>query len=95
MTTDVSRDEIAAQVEAELARLAVSDVLLHTVSTVASLAYRRLSEEERDLEQVRLAIESLKAIVPLLEPAVPAEVARDFRQVTANLQLAYADAFAG
>jgi hypothetical protein len=84
--------DMAAQIEAELARLRVADVLLHTASTVASLAYRRLAEEEPDLDQVRLAIESLRALVPLLEGAVPESVLRDFRQVTANLQLAYAAA---
>jgi len=92
--TELSQEEIAAEIEAELAKLQVSDVLLHTISTVASLAYRRLSELDRDHEQVRLAIEALKAIVPLLEASVPDEVLRDFRQVIANLQLAYADSLA-
>lgn len=89
------QEDIVAQIEAELAKLKVADVLLHTISTVASLAYRRLSEEDRDLEQVRLAIESLRVVVPLLEGVVPDDVLRDFRQVTANLQLAYADALDG
>jgi hypothetical protein len=91
----MEQDEIAAQIEAELARLNVADVLLHTVTTVASLAYRRLSDEHRDLAQVQLAIESLKAIVPLLETTVAPDVQRDFRQVIASLQLSYAAAVAG
>jgi predicted nucleic acid-binding protein len=95
VTEQQQEDEVVAQIEAELAHLQVTDVLLHTVSAVASLAYRRLPEENRDLEQVRLAIEALKALVPLLEDAVPEDVLRDFRQVTANLQLSYADAVAG
>ena len=89
------QEDIVAQIEAELAKLKVADVLLHTISTVASLAYRRLSEQDRDLEQVHLAIESLRVVVPLLEGVVPEDVLRDFRQVTANLQLAYADALVG
>ena len=92
--TDAEQEELAAQIEAELAKLKVSDVLLHTVSAVASLAYRRLADEQQDLEQVRLAVEALKAIVPLLEGAVPEDVAGDFRQVIASLQLSYADALA-
>ncbi|HUQ21806.1 MAG TPA: hypothetical protein VM049_02230 [Gaiellaceae bacterium] len=75
-----------------LAQLQVSDLLVQTLSTVSSLAYHRLSEEHRDLEQVRLAIEALRALVPVLAGSVPPELARDFEQVTANLQLAYADA---
>jgi hypothetical protein len=79
---------------AALAQLQVSDLLVQTLSTVSSLAYRRLSEEHRDLEQVRLAIEALRALVPVLAGSVPPELVRDFEQVTANLQLAYAGAVA-
>ena len=77
-----------------LRQLTVSDLLVQTLSTVSSLAYHRLAEEHRDLEQARLAIEALRALVPVLEGAVPPELKRDFEQVTANLQLAYAEAVA-
>ena len=75
-----------------LSRLQVSDLLVQTLSTVSSLAYHRLSPEHRDLEQARLAIDALRALVPVLADAVPPELTRDFDQVTANLQLAYAAA---
>ena len=75
-----------------LSRLQVSDLLVQTLSTVSSLAFHRLGEEQRDLEQVRLAIEALRALLPVLSPALPPELTRDFEQVTANLQLAYARA---
>jgi hypothetical protein len=75
-----------------LRQLQVSDLLVQTLSTVSSLAYHRLGEEHRDLEQVRLAIETLRALLPVLTGSVPLELTRDFEQVTANLQLAYADA---
>jgi hypothetical protein len=84
----VSEDELLAA----LAGMQVSDLLVHSLSTVSSLAYQRLAGENRDLEQVRLAIESLRALVPVLRGAVPDELVRDFEQVTANLQLAYAEA---
>ena len=75
-----------------LQQLKVSDLLVQTLSTISSLAYHRLAEENRDLEQARLAIEALRALVPVLAGAVPPELTRDFEQVTANLQLAYAEA---
>jgi len=78
-----------------LRQLQVSDLLVQTLSTISSLAYHRLGEEHRDLEQVRLAIETLRAVVPVLAGAVPPELSRDFEQVTANLQLAYAAAVSG
>jgi outer membrane biosynthesis protein TonB len=49
---------------------------------------------DRELDQARLAIESLRALTPLLEEFAPDEALRDLRQATANLQLAYASAAA-
>jgi hypothetical protein len=90
----LSEDEqkLVEELQAELAKLKVSDLLLQTLYTVSSLGYHRLSGEAKDLDQARLAIESLKALVPVLEGSVPPEALRDFQQVLANLQLAYASA---
>jgi hypothetical protein len=90
--TQPSEDQLREQLEAELKKLKVSDVLVQTVFTVSSLGFRRLSDEDRDLDQARLAIEALRALVPLLKGNVPDEVARDFEQMVANMQLAYAKA---
>jgi hypothetical protein len=87
-----SDDELLKQLEEELKTLEVSDLLVQTLYTVSSLGYRRLSEPDRDLDQARLAIEALRALVPVLDGSASAELVRDFKQVTANLQLAYADA---
>ena len=73
-------------------RMKVSDLLLSTISTVAQLCYAKLDPAGRDLEQAKLAIDSLDALVPVLESAVPENVLRDFKQVTANLKLAYGKA---
>jgi hypothetical protein len=90
-----SDEEPVRQLEAELQKLKVSDLLVQTLYTVSSLGYRRLADEDRDLGQARLAIEALRALVPVLEGSVADELVRDFKQVTANLQLAYADAAKG
>ena len=87
-----SDQELIAELQAELSRLKVSDLLLQTVYTVSSLGYHRLSGDNKDLEQAKLAIEALKALLPVLEGAVPDEAVRDFNQVLANMQLAYATA---
>jgi hypothetical protein len=89
-----SEQELVEQLQAELSRLKVSDLLVQTVYTVSSLGYHRLSGEHKDLEQAQLAIEALKALLPVLEGAVAEEVVRDFNQVLANMQLAYASAAA-
>ena len=85
-------EELLRDLEDELRKLKVGDLLVQTLYTVSSLGYRRLGESDRDLEQARLAIEALKALLPVLEGAVAPEVTRDFGQVLANMQLAYADA---
>ncbi len=91
-TEQPSDEKLLQQLEEELKRLKVSDLLVQTLYTVSSLGYRKLSTEDRDLEQARLAIEALRALLPVLEGSAGEEVLRDFKQVTANLQLAYADA---
>ena len=87
-----SNEQLLQQLEEELKKLKVSDLIVQTLYTVSSLGYRKLSEEDRDLDQARLAIETLRALLPVLEGAVGEEILRDFKQVTSNLQLAYADA---
>jgi hypothetical protein len=89
---DVSQEELLAQLEEEFAKLKVADVLVQTVFTVSSLGYRSLGEEHRDLDQARLAIEALRALVPVIKDSLPADVTRDFDQLVANMQLAYARA---
>ena len=54
----------------------------------ASLAFSRLAEGTRDLDQARLAIDALKALLAVL----PDERRKDLESALANLQLAYADA---
>ena len=76
-------------------RLKVTDLLVSTMSTVAQLGYAKLAEETRDLDEARLAIESLRALLPVLESSIHEDAIRDFRQVVSNLQLAYAEAAAG
>jgi len=85
-------DELLRQLEEELKTLKVSDLLVQTLYTVSSLGYRRLSDQDRDLDQARLAIEALRALLPVLDGSASEELVRDFKQVTANLQLAYAEA---
>jgi hypothetical protein len=88
-------EELLKKVEEELKKLKVSDLLVQTLYTVSSLGYRKLSEEDRDLEQAKVSIEALRALLPVLEGSVGDDVIRDFKQVTSNLQLAYADAAKG
>ena len=83
---------LIAELQAELAKLSVTDLLLQTLHSLSLLGYQRLSGEGRDLVQAKLAIESLRALVPVLKGSAPEEAMRDFAEVLAGLQLAYATA---
>lgn len=63
------------------------ELAVETATLFASLAFARLDEKTRDLEQARVAIEALKALIGTL----PEDRRQDFQSVLANLQLAYAD----
>jgi hypothetical protein len=80
----------AEQLVAELQKAKVADLILHTCTLLASMGFGKLAPEARDLDDARLAIDALKALVAL----VPAEARRDIEAVVANLQLAYAGAVA-
>jgi hypothetical protein len=90
-------EQLARELAEELRRLRVEDVLIQALITISSVGYRRLglteeTREDRDLGQVKLAIETMTALTPVLEDVVPPELIRDFDQSIASLQLAYAQA---
>ena len=93
MAEDQPKSEIKPEdlVEA-IRKMKVSDLLLSTISTTAQLGYAKLETESRDLEQALLAIESMKALLPVHEGSVAEEVLAEFNQLVANLQLAYVNA---
>ena len=81
------------ELRAALDQVGVSDILLNALSAIASLGFRRVSAEARDLPQARLAIEALRALEPVLrDNGVDEAVVRDLEQARLNLQLAYAKA---
>jgi hypothetical protein len=76
-----------------LDKIGVADILVNALSAVASIGFHRVAPEARDLEQARLAIETLRALEPVLrEGGVEDAVVRDLEQARTNLQLAYATA---
>ena len=89
-----SEQELRAAYEAELKRLRVEDVLVQTVVSLLNLGGRKAglapgTEDERDPEQLRLAIEGARALLPLVEPVL-GEEAGQVRDVLSQLQMTYA-----
>jgi hypothetical protein len=92
----LSDEELRAAYEAELARIRVDDVLIQTLVSLLNLGARRAGlagaaapGEEPDFEQVRMAIEGTRALLPLVEPSLGPD-AKQVRDALAQLQLAYA-----
>ena len=91
----LSDEELRAAYEAELARIRVDDVLIQTVVSLLNLGARRAGltgapdGEEPDFEQVRLAIEGTRALLPLVEPGLGPDV-KQVRDALSQLQLAFA-----
>jgi hypothetical protein len=90
-------EQLAQQLAEELRRLRIEDVLIQTLITISSIGYRRLgltedTKGDRDLQQAKLAIDTMTALTPVLENVVPEELIREFNQSVASLQLAYAQA---
>ncbi|HZL47639.1 MAG TPA: hypothetical protein VFC30_01340 [Solirubrobacteraceae bacterium] len=91
------RSEIGqrAAYEAELSRITSSEMILQTAVSLLNLGGRRLglapgAAGERDLEQVRDAIDGVRALLGILERSAGAQELRPLRDALSQLQMAYA-----
>ena len=78
----LSEEELLEQ----LRKIKVQDVLLQTVVTLINLGGQRLLGEERDIEQAKLAIEGVRALLPLC----PEEESKPVRDALSQLQMLFA-----
>ena len=75
----------------------VQDVVVSMVQTVFDVGYRRTGligggADEHDLDLTRLAIETIRALVPVLEQVLDPSSMTTLRGALSELELAYADA---
>ena len=87
-------EELAAAYEAQLKQIRVEDVLIQTLVSLLNLGGRKAglspgTEGERDAEQVRQAVEGVRALLPVVEPLLGPDAAQ-IRDALSQLQLAYA-----
>jgi hypothetical protein len=95
----LSEEQLRAAYEQEIKRVRVEHVLLENVVTMVNLGMRRTglmpgTEDERDLGQVELAIESVQALMPQIEQIAPQQVA-PIRDAVSQLQMAFVQAQGG
>jgi hypothetical protein len=99
MSEEEMRAAYEQQLEEQLRSLRVEDVIVQTIVTLVNLGGRRAglapgTEDERDPQQLRLAIEGARALLGLIESELGPDGAA-IRDALSQLQLAYAQLSGG
>jgi hypothetical protein len=82
----MSEDELRAQLEEQMKKISVQDVLLQTVVTLVNLSGRRLTvEDEKDVEQAKLGIDAVRALLPMC----PEDQVAPVKDALSQLQMIY------
>lgn len=94
MATEPSEEQIRAY-EEELSRLNSIEIVIQAVASLISIGGRRLGlagggEAERDLEQVRDAIDGARALMPILDRRMPPAQVNQLKSALSQLQMGYA-----
>jgi hypothetical protein len=92
-----SEEELRAAYEAELGRITATDMIAQATVSLLNIGARRMgpppgtedSDGDRDLEQVRDAVDGARALLEILERRMPGELA-PLRDALSRLQMAYA-----
>jgi hypothetical protein len=86
-------EQLRAAYEEEIKRLRIEQVVLESIVTIINLGMRRSgllpgTEDERDVDQVEVAIETVRSQMPVLERIAPDQLPR-IRDALSQLQLAF------
>lgn len=94
-----SEEEMRAAYEQEIKRLRVEDVLVQTLVSLINLGGRKAglaegTEDERDPQQLKQAIDGATALLPLVEPALGPDAAQ-VKNAISQLQMAFSQLAGG
>jgi hypothetical protein len=82
-----SEEELRAQLEEEIRKVRVEDVVLQSAVSILNLSARRIAiDEERDLGQAKVGIDAARALADL----VKSDAQPQLRQAISELQVLYA-----
>jgi hypothetical protein len=82
-----SEQDLSEQLEEEIRKVRVEDVVLQSIVSILNLAARRIAkDDERDLPQAKVGIDAARALVDLVKP----EAQPQLRQAISELQVLYA-----
>jgi hypothetical protein len=93
---DVDEEELMERLQEEIRSLPVADHLVYMMHSLSALAVGRMglapdSEGEKDLAQARLAIDAFRALLEVVDRALPGQAAAH-RGMLSELQMAYVSA---
>lgn len=87
-----SEEEMRAHLEEQLRQVRVQDLVVESAASIVNLTVRRIAkEDEQDLEQAKIGIEAVRALVDLVE----GDVAGQIRTALSELQMLYTRAANG
>ncbi len=87
-----SEEELRERIEEQLRQVRVQDLLVESAASIVNLTARRIAKpDEQDLEQARVGIEAVRALVDLIDGEVQGQI----RGALSELQLLYARASKG
>jgi hypothetical protein len=85
--TEAEQEELQRRLEEQLRKVRVQDLLLESVVSILNLSARRIGkEDERDLDQARVGIEAVRAVLDLIDP----EPREQVREALSQVQMLYA-----
>lgn len=90
-----SQEGLKKKLEEELKKIDVKDMVIQMMATLASLGNQKLGlskesdSEAKELNQVRLAIDCMAALIEASEPSLSQEEASALKNTLANLRMSY------
>ena len=93
---ELSDEELRKRIEEAMEKITVADVVLDMLVSLSSLAYQRMgipkevNEKYRDMEQARLAIDTIDSLLQVLERSLPEEALKPLSGTLDNLKMNFA-----
>lgn len=93
---EMSEEELRRRIEEAMEKITVTDVVIDMMVSLSSLAYQRMgvpkevNEKYRDMDQARMAIDCLDALLKILEGRAPEEMLKSLTGTVDNLKLNFA-----
>ncbi|MDD5448521.1 MAG: DUF1844 domain-containing protein [Actinomycetota bacterium] len=93
---EISEEELRQRIEEAMERITVADLVIDMVATLSSIGYQKMgipkeaNEKYRDMNQAKLAIECIDALVKVLKETMPEDEILPMERMLDNLKLNFA-----